>query len=453
LNTLDISGNKLYQLDTTGAKRLNNLNANGNQIYELKVGSALETLLANHNKLSEFDASGLKDLISLDLSNNMLKSVKLPTKAGEFTNLQLQKNHLASLNLKNVNFGDPKLSTETVFGNPEYIQVSPQNLYANSTDNAVNIKEYDPNFDPDNATLSNGNDFNSNGNFDISGLGPVGTKAQFTDAATRIFVTIGNDGKIANIVVTLHGTEVPSSAYTLNPQLKVGEAIPALPSGKITVTANSNSAFVGTATVEVEYPATTVSGIQAQVQAKLAAGITTDEIRVYIDPKISIPSWGTPLENPQYEVEYVQGTAQLGNQKIYLIFQKDLASDPSGFTWVATPQDSYASQPGEAEGWEAAELREVEALTTWNVAPTQVRIEGEFSVTDPALAGPVTCGFEMAASDPALTTTLAPINTEVPTMTPDESGQPTTTVTLTGAKNPSLTYDPETGAFTSFTFT
>ncbi|MDE5758261.1 MAG: hypothetical protein K2H85_06570, partial [Allobaculum sp.] len=249
---LDVSGNDLYQLDATPCKQLETLNVSNNKIYELKVPTAipnaLKNLYAQSNKLQEFDGSALKGLTELNLSLNMLKSVNLPQNT--FTLLNLSYNHLASLDLKKVTLqiANDTTEEETAWQN---IVINPQYLYANSTDKAVNIKDYDANFNPDNATLPNGDEFNSNGVFNIPEVPGEASKAEFRDDNTSITVNVDKDGNVTGVTVYLNGVPVNAANYTLDPDLtKMTLAEIQAYAGNVTVRGQNH--YRGVATIAAE---------------------------------------------------------------------------------------------------------------------------------------------------------------------------------------------------------
>ncbi|MDE5758334.1 MAG: hypothetical protein K2H85_06940, partial [Allobaculum sp.] len=258
LDTLEVQGNELYQLDATPCKKLSWLDVSNNKLYEMKVSTAIPTALnvlkAAHNKLSTFDATGLTKLDVVDLSNNMLKSVNLGTQS--LSSLNLSYNHLASLNLKKV----------TVSG---ISTIEPQILYANSTDNAVNLKEYDPNFNPDKATLSNGKPMDDDSIFNIAGPAQVPSKAEFTDENTSILITpqldANGDPKLnepAQVSVMIDNIVVGENQYSLNPSFgdngtyqTWGAVLNAVNNGQLTsVTVTGQNQHRGVATVYLKTP-------------------------------------------------------------------------------------------------------------------------------------------------------------------------------------------------------
>lgn len=129
LLNLNVADNDLNTLDLSKNAKLANVDCHNNGLYELRVPASVEIVYAQNNKLSSFSGGKLENVKELDLSNNSLSSARVAK--NEYNNLDLSKNHLASLNLKGVT------------GN---ISVDEQVLYANTTAKAVDLEGYDENF-------------------------------------------------------------------------------------------------------------------------------------------------------------------------------------------------------------------------------------------------------------------------------------------------------------------
>lgn len=129
LEKLNVAYNDLNTLDVSKNGALKTLECQENGLYELKVPASVVTVHAQNNKLKNFNASKLENLNELDLSDNMLSSVRVYKK--NYSNLDLSRNHLASLNLKEVT---------------GVISVDEQVLYANTDAKAVDLEAYDENF-------------------------------------------------------------------------------------------------------------------------------------------------------------------------------------------------------------------------------------------------------------------------------------------------------------------
>ncbi|MBD5423590.1 MAG: hypothetical protein HDR44_00465, partial [Allobaculum sp.] len=366
---LNVASNDLYELDATGCKQLTALNVNNNKIFELKVPTAvpngLQVLWANHNKLATFSVENLTKLVDLDLSNNMLKSLTLGSQA--FSGFNVSYNHLAALKLNKVSFNGTKPI------------VSPQNLYANATDAAVNIKDYDPSFDPDQATLPGDKPFNSNGIFNTTNHPDEGTLAQFTQSGTTIYYILGKDGKtISGVRVLLNGVFVPAGNYTLSPDPVAEGMTPAeFNSTPITITAVKGTHYTGSVIIpNANKKGKAISNpTELIIKATASGTMNKDEVTVVVDPTVLLAATGYELTNAQYTVNKVTGQAVVDGVTWDLKFTQ-VASDPTGYTWTAKATDATR-----------------QAAPIWNNAPTKVTISGEITVTADNLAGPLTTSF------------------------------------------------------------
>lgn len=152
LEKLVVNNNSLNTLDATRNLSLTIVNAAANGLYEAKLPSSVVTVYLNDNKMKSFDGSNLTNATTLDVNNNMLESLKVAKNA--YVKLDASDNHLATLDLK----GASKAANGT-------IALDNQILYANTTDTAANLKEYDENFVKKSATSIANGKINSDGIF------------------------------------------------------------------------------------------------------------------------------------------------------------------------------------------------------------------------------------------------------------------------------------------------
>lgn len=129
LLNLNVADNDLNTLDLSKNAKLENVDCQNNGLYELRVPASVKFVYAQDNKLSNFSGGKLENIKELDLSNNILSSARVAK--ADYVNLDLSKNHLASLNLKDVT------------GN---ISVDEQVIYTNTDVKAVDLEAYDENF-------------------------------------------------------------------------------------------------------------------------------------------------------------------------------------------------------------------------------------------------------------------------------------------------------------------
>lgn len=149
LDSFNAENNDLYTLNLANYIELKNLNVNNNKLYELTIPTKkLERLQVAGNKLKSLDVSKVATLTTLIANDNMLESLKLPKDGAPLTTLNCANNHLASLDLTKVNFSpvqpDSPADNSEVTG--PVINVTPQVLYANDEDVAIDIPTYDSKF-------------------------------------------------------------------------------------------------------------------------------------------------------------------------------------------------------------------------------------------------------------------------------------------------------------------
>ncbi|MDE5758148.1 MAG: hypothetical protein K2H85_06000, partial [Allobaculum sp.] len=168
LTNLDVHGNVLYALDTTGCRHLEDICAAGNRIYEINITSrAVINLDLAGNKLTTLDVSDMANLEKLNVADNMLESIVLPEE-NSLTYFNCDQNHLASLDLSSVIDESSEITESNGTGGVTVI-TGTQSLFAGTEDTAINLKNYDANFDAGKTKL-----YDADGNLTNTPIGKNG---------------------------------------------------------------------------------------------------------------------------------------------------------------------------------------------------------------------------------------------------------------------------------------